>query len=579
MKDIKIGIKLMASFMIIAVIATCMGLYLRSNIIAMSEDISEMYEVGANPLGDFVDTASEYYKMCLVAWRLVAFENQTPEKRRELIRELNGLVSDVREGIAYQLKYSRLESDRKALNDFDGLVQTFLAGATNFANEIDRGEPPVMPQEFYDLLAGTESALRKFVDIKKGYVKDLDDKSDEAEAVAKSISAFVIIGTIIIALFFGIVITNSITKPINTLVELFRKAEKGDVTARSGLDQKDEIGIVAHSADEFFIKLREILKDLHVHSDTLAGASEELSAISRQLASASEETVGQATTVASTTEQMSVNINTMASAAEEASVNASEVASASEQMSTNMDTIASAVEEMGVSISQISSNAVEAQKVANDATHKAGEATSAMNKLGTAAKEIGHVTEVIKKIADKTNLLALNATIEAASAGEAGKGFAVVAGEIKELANQSAQSADDIARRIEGIQAGTGDAVNVITAVSDIIQRINASVEIISTNVSEQSRAVNEISSNVAQASTGAKRVASAIGEVATGSNDMSRNAGEAARGATHVASNVSSMSSAARESAQGAGQVNQSSEDLSRMAAELKGIVNQFRL
>ncbi|MCL2878555.1 MAG: methyl-accepting chemotaxis protein, partial [Acidobacteria bacterium] len=303
------------------------------------------------------------------------------------------------------------------------------------------------------------------------------------------------------------------------------------------------------------------------------------SAVSRQLASASEETVSQATTVAGTTEQMSVNINTMASAAEEASVNAGEVASASEQMSTNMDTIASAVEEMSVSILQISSNAGAARDITHDATEKANEATAVMSKLGRAAKEIGHVTDIIKKIADKTNLLALNATIEAASAGDAGKGFAVVAGEIKALANQSAQSADDIARRIEGIQEGTGDAVDVISTVSGIIQKINTSVEVITANVGEQSRAVNEISSNVAQASTGAKRVASAIGEVAHGANDMSRNAGEAARGAIHVASNVSSMSSAAQESAQGAGQVNRSSEDLSRMATELKEIVDQFRV
>jgi methyl-accepting chemotaxis protein len=202
-----------------------------------------------------------------------------------------------------------------------------------------------------------------------------------------------------------------------------------------------------------------------------------------------------------------------------------------------------------------------------------------MGKLGLAAKESGQVTNVITNIADKTNLLALNATIEAASAGEAGKGFAVVAGEIKELANQSAQSADDIARRIEGIQQGTGDAVKVINDVSDIIVKINQSVEAIAGHVEQQTKASNEIANNVSQANTGSKRVASAIGEVAKGANDVSRNAGEAAKGASNVSQNVVSMSTVAKGSAQGATQVNQSAVDLSKIAGDLKGTVSKFKV
>ena len=579
MKNTKTSVKLLASYLIIAIASACIGIYMLFAIVKISEQVSDMYETAAMPLGDLVETTGGLYKMRMASWRLLAPENQNSAARREIIRELEDLSASVRKGIEFQFQHSKLEESRIALKDYDSQVVKYRDRMRSFADELDGGSQPVYPQDLRNIGVGLENASETYVNTKRGYVEALNGKSNEDEAAAKSASTFALAGMIIFAILCGVFMTLSFTGPLNKLVEVFKKAGNGDMTARSGLDQKDEIGVVARTADEFFSNLRGILKEIHMHSDTLAGASEELSAVSRQLASASEETVSQATTVAGTAEQMSVNINTMASAAEEASVNAHEVAGASEQMSTNMDTIASAIEEMSVNISQISSNAGEAHKIAVDATHKAGEATVVMSKLGTAAKEIGHVTDVIKKIADKTNLLALNATIEAASAGEAGKGFAVVAGEIKELANQSAQSADDIARRIEGIQSETGDAVDVITAVSDIIQKINASVEVITHNVSEQSKAVNEISSNVAQASTGAKRVASAIGEVDNGATDMSRNAGEAAKGATHVASNVSSMSTVARESAQGAGQVNQSSVDLSRMAAELKGIVNQFKV
>jgi methyl-accepting chemotaxis protein len=202
-----------------------------------------------------------------------------------------------------------------------------------------------------------------------------------------------------------------------------------------------------------------------------------------------------------------------------------------------------------------------------------------MNKLGIAAKEIGKVTDVIKKIADKTNLLALNATIEAASAGDAGKGFAVVAGEIKDLANQSAKSADDIARRIESIQQGTGDAVTVIHDVSNIIIKINQSIEAIAGHVDQQTKASNEIANNVAQANVGTKRVAVAIGGVAKTADAASRNAGEMTKGANNVSSNVSNMNQIAKENAQGAEQVNQSATDLSKIASDLKVTVGKFKV
>jgi methyl-accepting chemotaxis protein len=217
------------------------------------------------------------------------------------------------------------------------------------------------------------------------------------------------------------------------------------------------------------------------------------------------------------------------------------------------------VEEMSASINQIAGNTIGVSQISTEATEKVRNATEVMNKLGIAASEIGHVTDLIKKIADKTNLLALNATIEATRAGEYGKGFAVVAGEIKELADQSGQSADDITRRIDGIQKGTNDAVEVIQTVSDIIDKINNSVEDIAGHAGQQTKASNEISNNVSQASAGAKRMASATGEVAKGTNDVSRNAG----GAKDASST----------------QVNQSAGDLAKIARELKEMVNRFKI
>jgi len=395
--------------------------------------------------------------------------------------------------------------------------------------------------------------------------------------VATIISIVILIAVIIVAMLMSSSISKPIVEVTNTIKDI--SEGEGDLTHNIVVHSTDEVGDLARYFNKLMGVLRKPIGETKMVVEQLASSSKDLHSVSGDLSVSSEETVSTAASVASTAEQMSVNINAMAGGAEQASVNANEVAGSAEQMSTNMNTIAAAIEQMSASISEISSNAGEARKVAGDATAKSGEATSTMNRLGVAAREIGQVTDVIKKIADKTNLLALNATIEAASAGEAGKGFAVVASEIKELANQSAVSADDIARRIDGIQDETNNAVEVIREVSGIITKINQSVEAIANHVGQQTKASNEIASNVAQANTGARRVASAISEVAKGSRDIARNASEAASGATNVSQNVHSMREAARNASEAATHVSGSAENLFKMAEQLRAVMSKFKV
>jgi methyl-accepting chemotaxis protein len=412
-----------------------------------------------------------------------------------------------------------------------------------------------------------------------GTAISLSKLNEGAKKSLRNSAMFAIIALVVwMAAFYALF--GRIFLPVQHSSELIRKiASTRNLTLRTPVLSKDEIGEQNKSFNELMDEIREAVSHTKICTDSLTNSSEELAAVSRHLKDSSTETVNQANTMSGTTEQMIQNINAVAGNAEQASINAGEVAGSAEKMSANMHTIAAAVEEMSASISQIAANAGEARKVASDATIKSGEATNVMGELGAAAKEIGQVTDVIKKIADKTNLLALNATIEAASAGEAGKGFAVVAGEIKELANQSSQSADDITRRIEGIQKGAGNAVHVIGEVSHIIQTINRSVETIAGLVEQQTRASNEIASNATQASKGASRVAESIGEVARSANDMSRNAGEAARGAKHVHNSLQLFNQVAQKTSDDSNQMETVAAELSKMAAKLYKVVEDFKV
>ena len=375
-------------------------------------------------------------------------------------------------------------------------------------------------------------------------------------------------------------------REIERLTAILQRMAEGDLTVRYQTGDGGEATFEARrgfqdleaSLNATITNLARLITKIQTDTQTLAASSDDLSAVSTELRDGSEAMNNQAENVASATEQISMNINAMASAAEEMSVNISTVSSTAEQMSQSMVSVTEAVYAWRSSIGSIADNASGGAKVASEAMTMARNATETMTQLGGAAHEIGKVTTVIKRIAEQTNLLALNATIEAASAGEAGRGFAVVAHEIKELANQSAKAAEDIAAKIEGVQANTLDAVRVINDVTTIIGRINESVTGITIAVERQTQAADEISLNISETTKGSDDIASSIAELANGANDMSRNAGEVAKGTNEVAANILGVSKSAGAGNRSARQVSGLAAKLAGLAGELEEIIGRFK-
>ncbi len=426
--------------------------------------------------------------------------------------------------------------------------------------------------------------------------------SDAVKWIVGVMLAGVVIGGII-----AYIVTQSVTRPVSEVRNFARSMASGDLRQRLQLQQSDEIGELSDSTNSLADSLTKIVTEIQKVSDGLGGSAADLTGVSNQLLSQSETASLKSTSVASASEQLSSNISTMAAAAEEMSVNVASISSASEEMSMNVGTISSAAEQTSVNVGVVS-NAVgeisnsftdvlndvrEGSRIAGEASSMADSATSTIEMLSQSGTEISKVTETIKMIALQTNLLALNATIEATSAGEAGKGFAVVAHEIKELANQSAKAAEDIARKIEGVQNDTRQAVRVIQNVSQIIKDINSSSGRISISVEKQTRSATMISQNVGEANRGVSEIARSIAEVAKAAGDMSRNVAEAASGATDVSRNVSEaakaasgissdihqVSTASRSTNQSASQVHDSAARLDQIGKDLKKLVGRFKI
>ncbi|HEY7120767.1 MAG TPA: methyl-accepting chemotaxis protein [Tepidisphaeraceae bacterium] len=449
-----------------------------------------------------------------------------------------------------------------------------------------------------------------FDEVRKALKSRVADDSRDVTAAAL-LGRNILVGTgvagALASFAVALLVIRSITRPVDRGVKVFEAMAGGDLTRRMNLDRRDEIGRLGAASDQMSRALCEVVTQIRAVGRRLGDSAGELAKVSTDLLSQSHEMTAQAESVAAGTEQMSTNVSTMAAAAEEMSVNVSSISSASEEVSVNVGSIVQSagatsrsVGSVAESIARITSSL---QDVARDARHgsqitqqakdMAAAATRTMRQLDQAASEITKVTEVIKSIALQTNLLALNATIEATSAGEAGKGFAVVASEVKELASQSAQSAEDIARKIEGVQASTREAVKVIENVAQFVDQVNVSAGRISDAVDGQTQSAGQIECAVSDARQGVESIARSIAEVgkgatdvsrntseaATAATDVSRNAAEAAKAAETISSNIHGVSDATRLSTASAAKLNDAARQLDELATELQRIVSRFHV
>jgi len=377
--------------------------------------------------------------------------------------------------------------------------------------------------ESLDWMGKIITAIDQLVDLANRQARSADQQAVDAAQTARTLMVVAGLVCLFLAVVVAVLITRSITRPLHATVTALRTVAGKDLTVRVPDAGRDELAAMGQAVNSTLQVLRDAFGNINDNSQTLAAAAQELSVASARISDGA------------------------GSASEQSDV----VASAAAVVSRSVQSVAAGTEQMNAAIQEIADGAGRAAGVVATGVDSAQAAGRTIGRLSRSSGEIGEVVRLINSIAEQTNLLALNATIEAARAGDLGKGFAVVAGEVKDLAQATAQATGDIAGKVEAIQEDTNAAIAAIDQIAGIIGEINEHSTTIAAAVEEQTATTAEMSRNIAEA--------------ATGSGD--------------IAANITGVATATQQTAHGVGESQQTVVRLAQMSEDLRELVGQFRV
>ncbi len=384
---------------------------------------------------------------------------------------------------------------------------------------------------------------------------------------------WVIVLTVVTVLFVGIgvgaTLARRLSGDLRALSTFASRVSRGDLSQYARFERPqasvDEVGALANSINYMLENLRELVSHIQRTSRAVADSANDLSSTAEG--------------VNASTEGVITSIQNIAEGAELQTQLVERASRIITLMAEGIERTTTAAEDAAVASNEtahVSQSGGEVGRLAVDKLRKVFEKIEStgqrVERFGEKSKEISQIIEVITKLAQQTNLLALNAAIEAARAGEYGRGFAVVAEEIRKLAENSSESADQIALLInESLTESNGAVIAMRESTQELAEgredmnSIIRSLENITVTALKGAAVVNQITRITREQFEGAKEMVGAIediSKVAQGNADTSVQVSEAIDRQT---ASMQAMTSSAVE--------------LTNLSHELEAVVTRFQL
>lgn len=555
LKNFKISLRLLIGFAIVLLFfAITIGvsiINLRNVSINMDRFYNELYETSrscVNARNAVMGIENNMLK--------IISESDGITNVESYISDIESRGNSLKESI--ELLEKNFTGDKKLVEIFKGHVENsdkYKEEIYNFArNGGLLGVEKILKFNYLPSLRKASSALTPIEDKALEDINLAIKQADSMYVKAMSVILIVFALGITFAVVSSIMITRSIVKPMVQIEKAASDMARGKLNTEINYESNDELGKLANN-------IKTTTNILSTYINNISNTLEKISRGNMQI-DFNLEYIGDFApikkSITKIANSLSSSLYKINQSSEQVASGAEQVAGGSQALSQGALQQASAIDTLSKSISDISnkvknntSNAenassfsLQVQKEVERGNKLMKQMVDSMDDISKASKEISNIIKTIDDLAFQTNVLALNASVEAARAGVAGRGFAVVAGEVKVLAEKSAQSAENTTILIEN----TVRAIKKGTKIAD-----------------ETAQALNAIVN-------GSKKSTDYINEIVTASNEQLSSIDDVIEGVERISDVIQTNSATAEESAA-------ASEELSSLANMLKEEVAKFKL